>query len=111
MRRIILLVLCVCLSVSAAFAQEPTPTVSKETLMVRCVFSGGTWKDGECVKGIPAPTGQPTPTATPNATAQPPACNPLLCMIQHRGKCIDGVCVENSLGTKPVPPLSEYPKH
>jgi hypothetical protein len=106
MKRIILLVLCICISASMLFAEEPitTPKPSRDTLMIRCMFSGGTWVNEACVKSE-----KPTPTPPPAATTKTVACNPLLCMINHKGRCINGVCVENSLTPAPTP--SAQPRH
>jgi hypothetical protein len=107
MKRTIMLTFCVCLSISIASAQEPTPTVSKETLMIRCILSGGAWKDNECVKTTPTPTGQPTPTTA----TEPLACNPLVCMLQHKGKCINNVCIPNYSSNSTTTTTTEYQRH
>ena len=88
-------ILCIAFAKNVPAAEPlPTQTISSEQFV--CILTGGKWVNNACVK--PA---RPVPT-TPVSD-----CNPLVCMITYRGKCIDGKCVTQEGATMPT----THPKH
>jgi hypothetical protein len=93
MKRIIMLVLCICLFSSPVLAEDPEdkqPT--KDGEMIRCVFTGGSWANGVCTK----------PAVRTRTSEEAAMCNPLICMITHHGRCVNGVCVKQDTPATPV---------
>ena len=99
MKTLCMLIFCVFVMFSSVFADEPEdkqPT--KDGAMLMCIFTGGSWENGVCTK--PA-------RPRPSPAAENTTCNPLICMINDHGKCINGICVKQA----PTPSQAAMPKH
>lgn len=81
MKKLILSILCVCLFSSTIFAEDANKS---DGAMLMCIIIGGSWTNGTCSKPVIKPT---------TYMSKNQVCNPLVCMVIHHGKCINGVCV------------------